>query len=163
VRIRPPLAPGQEWAWDYPRPPRLERSRRLVRVLAGGIEVARSDCTLRVLETSHAPVYYIPPDDVLTSALQRVAGSSFCEWKGVASYYDFVTGERRIARAAWTYTDPTPSFAELANYVAFYPSRVDECFVGDERVRPQVGDFYVGWITSEILGPFKGTPGTSGW
>jgi uncharacterized protein (DUF427 family) len=116
--------------------------RRLVRVLAGGIEVARSDRTLRVLETSHPPVYYIPPDDVLTSALQRVAGSSFCEWKGVASYYDFVTGERRIARAAWTYTDPTPSFAELANYVAFYPSRVDECFVGDERVRPQVGDFY---------------------
>ncbi len=163
MRQRPSLAPGQEWVWDYQRPPRLERSGRLVRVVSGGIEIARSDRALRVLETSHPPVYYVPPHDVQMTSLHRVPDTSFCEWKGVASYYDLVVGDRRVARAAWRYEAPLPAYAELENYVAFYPGRVDACYVGDERVQTQAGDFYGGWITSEIVGPFKGAPGTSGW
>jgi uncharacterized protein (DUF427 family) len=163
MRERPKLEPGQEWVWDYPRPPRLERVERLVRVVAGGVEIARSQRALRVLETSHPPVYYLPPEDVRMDVLRPGSGSSFCEWKGSASYYDLVVDKMRVAKVAWSYAKPSAPYEALAGYLAFYPGKVDACYVGDERVQPQPGDFYGGWITSEIVGPFKGAAGTSFW
>ena len=163
MRERPRLEPGQEWVWDYPRPPRLERVERLVRVIAGGVEIARSQRALRILETSHPPVYYVPPQDVRMDLLRPVSGSSFCEWKGAASYYDLVMDKKRIAKVAWSYAKPSAPYGDLAGYLAFYPGKVEACYVGDERVQPQAGDFYGGWITSEIVGPFKGGAGTSFW
>lgn len=163
MRERPRLEPGQEWVWDYPRPPRLERVERLVRVIAGGVEIARSQRALRILETSHPPVYYVPPEDVRMDLLRPVSGSSFCEWKGAASYYDLVMDKKRIAKVAWSYAKPSAPYGDLAGYLAFYPGKVEACYVGDERVQPQAGDFYGGWITSEIVGPFKGGAGTSFW
>jgi uncharacterized protein (DUF427 family) len=160
---RPDLQPGQEWVWEYPRPPRLERSERLVRVEFAGIEIARTTRALRILETSHPPVYYIPPGDVAMDLLQAARGTTFCEWKGTASYYDIEAGDRTSPRAAWTYHHPDRRYAELRDHLAFYPSRVDACYVGDERVLAQEGDFYGGWITPEIVGPFKGGAGTFGW
>ena len=163
MRERPRLEPGQEWVWDYPRPPRLERVERLVRVIAGGVEIARSQRALRILETSHPPVYYVPPQDVRMDLLRPASGSSFCEWKGAASYYDLVMDKERIAKVAWSYAKPSAPYGDLAGYLAFYPGKVEACYVGDERVQPQAGDFYGGWITSEIVGPFKGGAGTSFW
>ena len=108
-------------------------------------------------------MYYVPPEDIRMEHLEPAAGRSLCEWKGQARYYDVVTDERREARVAWYYPDPTPRFADLRDYVAFYPSRMDACWVGGERVEAQDGDFYGGWITPDIVGPFKGAPGTWGW
>ncbi|HEV3154275.1 MAG TPA: DUF427 domain-containing protein [Candidatus Baltobacteraceae bacterium] len=159
----PKLEPGQEWVWDYPRPPRIERSKRLVRIEFAGLEIARSARTWRVLETSHPPVFYIPCEDLAVDALRPAAGSSLCEWKGRATYYDLVVGDRVAERAAWAYLAPYPHYAQLSNSIAFYPARVDAAYVDDERVRGQPGDFYGGWITSEIIGPFKGARGTEGW
>lgn len=155
--------PGQESVWDYPRPPRVEASTRLVRVEFGGRVVAETRRARRVLETSHPPVFYIPPEDVRGEFLERSPRSSFCEWKGGAIYWTLVVGPRRAIDAAWSYPDPTPAFATIRDHLAFYPSRVDACFVDDERIRAQEGDFYGGWITSEIVGPFKGGPGSRGW
>jgi uncharacterized protein (DUF427 family) len=152
-----------ESVWDYPRPPRLEASQKTVVVVFAGIEIARSTRAWRVLETSHPPVYYIPRDDVRADLLRPAAGSSFCEWKGVASYVDVVVGETVAARAAWLYERPTANFAAIAGALAFYPSRVDACYVDGECVQAQPGDFYGGWITNDITGPFKGGPGTMGW
>ena len=160
---RDPVGPGQESVWDYPRPPRLEQSQRLIRVEFGGVEIARSSRAWRILETSHPPVFYIPRDDVKMEFMRAATGSSFCEWKGSASYFDIVTPERTSQRAAWTYERPSRAYAALAGALAFYPSRVDACFVDDERVVAQAGDFYGGWITPEVVGPFKGGPGTMGW
>jgi uncharacterized protein (DUF427 family) len=155
----------QESVWDYPRPPRVEPASRRVRVELGGATIADSVGTVRVLETSHPPVYYVPPGDVADGALRPSGGSStFCEWKGRATYYDVVGGDGAAAeRAAWTYLDASPGFEAIRGWVAFYPARMDACFVDDERVEAQAGDFYGGWITSEIVGPFKGSPGTRGW
>lgn len=155
--------PGQESVWDYPRPPRVETSSRPVRVDFGGDAVAKSEDAVRVLETSHPPVYYVPLDDVVPGVLVPSARRTFCEFKGWASYYDLVLGDRRSSDAAWTYLEPTDGYEGLTNTVAFYPSRVDAAFVGTERVQAQPGDFYGGWITSDLAGPFKGAPGTSGW
>jgi uncharacterized protein (DUF427 family) len=152
-----------ESVWDYPRPPRLEASRRRVRVEFAGEVIAETTRAYRVLETSHPPVYYIPPEDVRSESLRPSRRHSFCEWKGRASYYDLVVGEREVRDAAWYYPEPTSRFAAIRDYVAFYPSRVDAAFVDGEQVRPQAGDFYGGWITAEIEGPFKGGPGTAGW
>jgi uncharacterized protein (DUF427 family) len=152
-----------ESVWDYPRPPRLERTAAHVTVRHGGVLVADSVACWRVLETSHPPVYYIPRADVTDGVLRQVADRSFCEFKGWASYWDLVLPGVRVARAAWSYPEPTPAYAVMADAVAFYPSRVDECRVGDEVVRAQEGDFYGGWITEGIVGPFKGGPGTTGW
>jgi uncharacterized protein (DUF427 family) len=152
-----------ESVWDYPRPPRLEASRRLVRVEFAGEVIAETTRAYRVLETSHPPVYYIPPEDVRSESLRPSRRHSFCEWKGRASYYDLVVGEREVRDAAWYYPDPTSRFASIRDCVAFYPSRVDAAFVDGERVQAQAGDFYGGWITAEIEGPFKGGPGTAGW
>lgn len=153
----------RESVWDYPRPPRVERDDRRVRVVLGDVVMADTTRALRVLETSHPPAFYIPREDVRGEHLVPAAGRTWCEWKGHAAYEDVVVGDRVAARAAWHYPDPAPAYADLAGHVAFYPGRVDACFVGDERVRAQEGDFYGGWITSEIEGPFKGAPGTRGW
>lgn len=154
---------ARESVWDYPRPPRLEDVAARIRVVFGGRVVADTLRAKRVLETSHPPTYYIPPEDIAPGCLEPVAGTSFCEWKGVARYFDVVVGDERAPRAAWSYPEPAPSFEAIAGYVAFYPGPMDACYVGEERARPQPGGFYGGWITSAIRGPFKGGPGTRGW
>ena len=160
-RVEP--GPGQESVWDYPRPPRMEDVGEKVKVVFGGVTIAYTTGAKRVLETSHPPVYYVPPEDIRMDHLRASSGTSYCEWKGRASYYDLVTEERAEERAAWYYPSPTPSFRDLKNYVAFYPSKMDACWVGGEKVEAQEGDFYGGWITLKVVGPFKGTPGSWGW
>jgi uncharacterized protein (DUF427 family) len=132
-------------------------------VVFNGQVLADSRATYRVLETSHPPAYYIPPADIRTEFLQQSTRQSYCEWKGIARYYTIAVGDRKAADAAWFYPKPNPNFAAIADYVAFYPSRMDACFVDGERVAAQLGDFYGGWITSAIVGPFKGEIGTWGW
>ena len=149
--------------WDYPRPPRVEPSGELVVVRLAGQVVAETRSALRVLETSHPPVYYLPADAFAAGALQPAPGSSWCEYKGAASYVDVVAGDRRAAQAGWTYPTPSPGFEGLRDHVAVYPGRVDEVTVDGEVVRPQAGAFYGGWITDRVVGPFKGGPGTNGW
>jgi uncharacterized protein (DUF427 family) len=158
-----PPGPGQESVWDYPRPPRIERSDRHIVVTFGGVVVAETRRAVRVLETSHPPSYYLPLDDCTAGAFVPAAGSSFCEWKGVAGYYSIVAGDQVAERTAWCYPDPTPRFAAIVDHVSLYPGRVDRCTIDGELVRAQHGGFYGGWITDEIVGPFKGGPGTSGW
>ncbi len=160
-RVEP--GPGQESVWDYPRPPRVESAPHPVRVEFAGVAVAATQQALRVLETSHPPVYYVPRSDVTAGVLVGGRTRTFCEFKGWASHYTLRVGGSESVDAAWTYLDPNPGYEALAGAVAFYPGRVDACYVGDERVRPQAGDFYGGWITSDIVGPFKGGPGTWGW
>ena len=155
--------PGQESVWDYPRPPAVEPSSELVEVHLGGVVVARTRASLRVLETSHPPTYYLPRADFAAGALVAVEGHTVCEWKGQASYFDIVAGGRRAPRAAWTYPDPAAAFAALTDHVAVMPGLVDACYVDGERVRPQEGGFYGGWITHRVVGPFKGGRGTWGW
>ena len=152
-----------ENVWDYPRPPRLERVPVPVVVVFGGVEIVRSVDAWRVLETSHPPTYYVPPGDVAPGALAPAAGMSFCEWKGRARYFDVSAGGRLARRAAWSYPEPTPAFAGLAGLVAFYPGPMDRCMVGEMVVEPQPGDFYGGWVTPNLRGPFKGGPGSAGW
>ena len=153
----------RESVWDYPRPPRVEASGRRVRVVFAGRTIADSTRALRVLETSHPPVYYVPAEDVMSGILVPARKRTWCEFKGEAAYYDVVAGERVAAGAAWHYPHPASGYEALAGHVAFYPGRMDACFVDDEQVQPQTGDFYGGWITAEIDGPFKGGPGTRGW
>lgn len=160
---REPLGPGDESVWDYPRPPRVEESGKHVQVFFAGELVGASRRALRVLETSHPPVYYLPPEDVRLDFLTRTEGRSFCEFKGSAAYWTLRAGGQTSADAAWSYPDPARGFETLRDHLAFYPSRVSECFVGGERVGAQAGDFYGGWITAEIKGPFKGGAGTWGW
>ncbi len=155
--------PGQESVWDYPRPPRLETSGELVEVEVGGRVVASTTRSWRVLETSHPPTYYLPREAFEPGVLRETGGDSWCEWKGRASYFDLVAGERVAARAAWTYLAPSRGFEPIAGAVAVMPGLVDRCTVDGETVRPQPGSFYGGWVTSRVVGPFKGEPGTSGW
>ena len=144
---------------DYPRPPRLETCQDLVRVEALGEVLVETQRSLRVLETFHPPTYYLPPEAMNQGLLIPAPGRpSFCEWKGVASYYDVVAGEQRINRAVWTYNHPSERFLELAGWFALYPGQMDGCWVNGERVIPQQGGFYGGWITSQVEGPFKGDP-----
>ena len=155
-----------ERASDYPRPPRIEPDGRRVRVVHGGHVLVDTVRAQRVLETWSPPTFYVPVADLSPDVeLVRSSGSSStCEWKGEATYWSVAIGGRVVARdAAWSYESPTPAFASLAGHVALYASRVDECWVDDERVRPQPGRFYGGWITSEVEGPFKGEPGTERW
>lgn len=160
-RIEP--RPGQESVWDYPRPPRLEPVAATLQVVFAGATVAETGAGFRVLETSHPPVYYISPSDVRSEFLIAVDGQSFCEFKGVARYWTLDVGGRRSDKAAWSYPNPTSPFSVIKDHLAFYASRVDECWIGDERVDAQDGDFYGGWITSRVIGPFKGAAGTRGW
>ena len=152
-----------ESVWDYPRPPRVEPSPETVEIELGGQVVARTTRSVRVLETSHPPTYYVPADDFADGVLQPAAGSSWCEWKGRAAYDDLVAGDRRAAAAGWHYPDPSAGFEVLRGTVAVHPSRVDRCTVDGEVVRPQAGGFYGGWVTDRVSGPFKGEPGTAGW
>jgi len=160
-RIEP--GPGQESVWDYPRPPRLEPSSKRVRVVFNGEVVAETARAFRVLETSHPPVFYIPPEDIKKPFIERSSRSTFCEWKGRARYHTLKVGDRRSPDAAWSYPEPTPAFEAIRDHLAFYPSRIDEGIVDGEVARAQPGDFYGGWITAEVVGPFKGDPGTMGW
>lgn len=149
--------------WDFPRPPAVEREERRARVLFDGSVIADTTSARRVLETSHPPVIYFPRWDVDTAVLAPAAGTSYCEYKGVAVYWDVVGSERRSARAAWSYPDPAAGYEEIRDHLAFYASRVDACYLGDELATAQAGDFYGGWITSDVKGPFKGGPGTGRW
>ena len=161
-RIEP--GPGQESVWDYPRPPALDPTTSLVRVVHAGRTIAETTRAIRILETSQPPGFYLPPDDVAQTVLVPSLTSTACEWKGLASYVDLaVPGSPTVADAAWTYPSPAPRFAAIAGYLAFYPQRVGACFVDDEQVEPNEGSFYGGWITSKVVGPFKGGPGTWGW
>lgn len=152
-----------ENVWDYPRPPRLEPVGRRVRIVLGGVTIVDTPDALRVLETSHPPTLYVPPGAFAPGTLHDAAGSSFCEWKGLARYHDLHAGEAVAARAGWSYPRPTTPFLALRDHVSVYPGRMDACFLDDERVRSQEGDFYGGWITDDLIGPFKGGPGTRGW
>ncbi len=152
-----------ESVWDYPRPPRLEDVHDHLRVEFAGEVIASTRRGMRVLETSHPPVYYFPPEDVRMDLLDSAGEGSWCEWKGRARYYDIVVGDRRSSQAGWAYPSPTAAFRPIAGWVAFYAGRVDASFVGDEEARAQPGEFYGGWITSWVQGPFKGGPGTRGW
>jgi len=161
--LRAEPGPGQESAWDYPRPPALEPTTAHLVVVFGGATIAETRRAYRVLETSHPPNYYFPPDDVVEGAVAAVEGASFCEWKGRAHYFDVRGGDHVVERAAWGYDAPSERFAAIRGYVAFYPVAMDACFVDGELVIPQDGGFYGGWITSKVAGPFKGGPGTRGW
>ena len=155
--------PGQESVWDYPRPPRVERVDERVTILLGGALIADTDDAVRVLETSHPPVYYLPIADFAPAALVAAAGTSFCEFKGAARYFDVHGGGVMRPAAAWTYPDPSPGFDALVGRVAVYAAPMDECTVGGEIVTPQPGGLYGGWVTSRVVGPFKGIPGSMGW
>ena len=154
---------GQESAWDYPRPPRVERTRESVEIWLGGVRIAASTRALRVLETSHPPTYYLPAGDFEPGTLHPTEGSSWCEFKGRAAYFDVHGGDAVAPRAAWTYPTPTPGFEAIADHVAVMPGAMDRCTVDGEVVTPQEGGFYGGWITSRVVGPFKGGAGTWGW
>ncbi|MBA2528863.1 MAG: DUF427 domain-containing protein [Euzebyales bacterium] len=143
-----------ESVWDYPRPPRVEPARARVRVVLGGVTIADTGAALRVLETSHPPVYYLPTRALRDVGITPSARTSFCEYKGSATYHTLCAGGRTEADAAWSYPQPSPGYTALTGHLAVYPSRMDACWVGDEIVRPQAGDFYGGWITSGIVGPF---------
>lgn len=155
--------PGQESVWDYPRPPRVEPSARHVVVRFGGVEVADTRAAVRVLETSHPPTWYLPVEAFRDGALRPAEGTSVCEFKGVAHYLDVVVGDRVAPRAAWYYPDPRLGYESLRSHVAVYPAAMDRVTVDGFVVRPQEGGFYGGWITPDVVGPFKGGPGSRGW
>lgn len=154
---------GQESVWDYPRPPALRADTRRIQVKYGELDIADSTRALRVLETASPPTFYLPPGDIDAGLLVRNSTRpSFCEWKGEAGYYDLDTPDGGLADVAWSYPNPRAPFAALTGYFSFYPGKV-QCYVDGERVRPQPGGFYGGWMTSEIVGPVKGEPGTASW
>ena len=148
--------------WDYPRPPRLEKSSRHIQVMFAGEIIADTRNAYRVLETSHPPAWYIPPADINKDCLRPELKMSHCEWKGSARYWSVQVGDQVASHSAWSYPRPSDEFEDIADYLAFYP-HIFECFVDGERVQPQPGGFYGGWVTSDIAGPFKGAPGTLGW
>ncbi len=163
---RPPFAdkpgPGQESVWDYPRPPALVVDERRIEVCSGELVIADSRHNYRILETASPPTFYISPSNVCTQLLELRPGMSVCEWKGVAQYWALRNPHGSPQSIGWSYRRPNPPFAAIAGYFSFYPALV-ECFVDGERVRPQPGEFYGGWVTSEIVGPFKGNPGSQHW
>jgi uncharacterized protein (DUF427 family) len=161
-RIAP--GPGQESVWDYPRPPRLEDVPKQLQVIFNGTIIADTTTGKRVVETAGAPVYYVPPEDILMNYLTMLPHyRTICEWKGAAVYYNLDVDGKRVERAAWSYLNPTPAYITLRDYIAFYPHPMDACLVDGEMARPQPGGFYGGWITDNVIGPFKGEPGTEFW
>lgn len=154
---------GQESVWDYPRPPGLEWVDTPITIELGGEVIAAADGAWRVLETSHPPTYYLPRTAFADGVLRDAPGTSWCEWKGQARYFDLVTPSAVAPKAAWTYPAPTPGFEPIAGAVAVMAGQVDRCTVDGETVTPQPGGFYGGWITSRVVGPFKGGPGSAGW
>jgi uncharacterized protein (DUF427 family) len=155
--------PGQESVWDYPRPPRVERVPERIRVVVEGVTVADSSHALRVLETAGAPMYYVPREDVRMDLLEPSSHTTVCEWKGAARYHTLSVGDRRITDMAWSYPRPNRGYEAIRDHLAFYAAKVDEAWVGAERATPQPGGFYGGWVTSRIVGPIKGEPGSNGW
>ena len=158
-----PPQPGQESVWDYPRPPRIEDTTKHIQIIFNGETIADTHRAKRGLETSHPPTYYIPTEDIKMEYLQPSSHSTFCEWRGRAKYYSLTVGDRTVPNVAWYYTEIYPDYEELKGHVAFYPRPMDACYVDGEKVTPQPGEFYAGWITSDIVGPFKGELGTRGW
>ncbi len=152
-----------EDVWDYPRPPALQPVAKPIRIVSAGQTIAETSAAWRVLETSHPPVYYLPPAAFTGCALEPAPGRSLCEWKGEARYWTIRVGANRAVRAAWSYPDPVPAYAALRDHLAVYAGMMDRCFVGDEAVTPQPGGFYGGWVTIDLKGPFKGVPGSMGW
>lgn len=152
----------EETVQDYPRPPALQPVPHTLRIILGGIVAAETTRGYRVLETHHAPTYYFPPDDVFAD-LSPAPGQSFCEWKGLAAYWDVSVADAIAPRAAWSYAKPTTSFNLITDYLAFYATSMDACFIGDHKVIPQPGDFYGGWVTDNLRGKIKGAPGTEHW
>lgn len=164
MRLEPiSLGPNQESVWDYPRPPRLEATDKHVRVIFNDELIADTRRAKRILETSHPPNYYIPLDDISTEYLMPNTHSTYCEWKGKAHYYNLKVGDRQATNVAWYYPSISPAYKELEGHVGFYPGPMDACYVDGEKVKPQAGNFYAGWITHDIVGPFKGDPNTWGW
>lgn len=164
MRPRPdPVGPGQESVWAYPRPAVAEPTAARVTIEHRGVIVADTRSSVRTLETSHPPSYYIPRSDIAQGVLRRATGSSFCEWKGAANYWDVAIGGWVLASVGWSYPSPTVAFAALRDHVAFYAAPFDRCSVAGETVVPQPGDFYGGWITANLAGPFKGAPGSRLW
>lgn len=153
----------QESVWDYPRPPRLEKFPGELKVVFSGITIAHSWSGFRVLETSHPPVYYIPKEDIQNQYLEKNSRTSLCEFKGVATYWDIRMEDRIVPNAAWSYEKPVPDFLPITGHLAFYAEKMDACYVNGEMVKPQEGNFYGGWITKNIRGPFKGSTGTKHW
>ena len=164
--VRPDFAiapeEGQESVWDYPRPPKIDPDNRKVLVEIQSEIIAESTSTIRILETSSPPVFYIPEKDIDLSKLKEGTGSSLCEWKGPAKYWNVITDSEVLENVGWSYPAPFPGYEEIRDYISFYPAKL-ECYVDGERVLPQPGGFYGGWVTSEIVGPFKGEPGTGRW
>lgn len=162
---RPPFAenpgPAQESVWDYPRPPVARPTTRRVRVEFGGLTIAESGRSVRLLETASPPTFYLPYDDVDWSQLTAAPGRSVCEWKGVAHYWSLLAAPQ-LGSVAWGYAAPNDAYRVLRRHLSFYPAKV-ACYVDDERVRPQPGNFYGGWVTSDLAGPFKGAPDTGHW
>ena len=158
-----PAGPGQESVWAYPRPAVAAPSPLHLLITHRGVTIADSRNCVRTLETSHPPSYYVPPEDVAMALLQPSARRSFCEWKGNARYFDLVMDGAVSRNVAWTYPDPSLDFASLRDHIAFYAAAFDDCFIDGERVVPQPGGFYGGWITSHVAGPFKGGPGSTFW
>ena len=158
-----PVLPGQHSVWDFPRPAIAELCTAHVTIELAGRVIADTRRSIRTLETSHPPSYYFPPDAIAPKVLRRAGGTSFCEWKGSALYWDVVIGDRVLPRVGWSYPDPTPRFAMLRDHIAFYAAPFDCCSIDGETVIAQPGDFYGGWITSDLAGPFKGVPGSMGW
>ena len=155
--------PGQESVWDYPRPPRIETVNQPISIIFNGEIIAESTRSKRVLETSHPPVYYLPQEDIKMGYLSLTEKSSYCEWKGRAVYYSLEVNGKKAKNTAWSYPDPTSGFNTIKNHLAFYAEPMDACFVGEEQVQPQPGNFYGGWITKNIIGPFKGGPSSTWW
>lgn len=154
---------GQESVWNYPRPPKLERIHKQMRVEFGGMVLAETTQGFRLLETGIPPVYYFPSTDVRIAYLMLSPRQTVCEWKGIARYWSIKIGKRVALDAAWSYPYPREEYEAIGNFLAFYPGKVDACYVGKQKVMAQPGEFYGGWITPKILGPFKGEPGTEFW
>ena len=163
--MRPPRiepGPGQESVWDYPRPPRTEPTSDLITVAYGELAIAETTSAIRVLETSQPPAYYIPREDIDFAHLLATPGRSYCEWKGEASYYSLNVPSGVVEQVAWSYAQPNEAFEVITGYVAFYAQKMD-CTIAGEAVSANDGTFYGGWITSKVVGPFKGGPGSAWW
>jgi uncharacterized protein (DUF427 family) len=154
---------GQESVWDYPRPPRVEKCSKRLKVVFNGVVIAESTEAYRVLETSHPPAYYFPPQDVKRQYIKKTPRTTFCEFKGQAAYYSISVEGKTAENAIWVYENPAKGYEAIRSYLSFYANKVDACFVDDEQVVAQAGDFYGGWITKDVVGPFKGEIGTRGW
>ncbi len=164
MRARPVAPePGQESAWDYPRPPKVEATSKRIRVIFNGVVIADTTEAKRVLETSHPPSYYIPQKDIKMEHFSTTPRKTFCEYKGTASYFTVTVNGKESLGSAWSYVNPAKGYEAIKDYVAFHPGRMGACYVGEEKVKAQAGDFYGGWITSDVVGPFKGEAGTHGW